>query len=364
MTTACGSDQSPDSGDTFVVNDNTIYESREWDDKVNKVIEYIVGDAIKDVPTYRVLNYKAFIDVQTSEDTIIKSAHVYCYPVSEANAQNEYETKLKNNGYVASSESSYAFYKASKVDDVYAYYDIVKAPEEYAILDLSFYRVTNRYDSWNNDLFRSFLGFTLPSIEAESYEYYYTPSAGTNYPASVSGYANVVGINALNAYKNKLLSNGFTLDSSDAYYYRLVKTDDHDVSIMIGDSYSAYDEAAIYFKITNAWPYLELTSVLGKNLPKLNAVGTYSGYEINQLQDGSYYLAIYYDNVNVEAYQTYDYQLRQIGLTYTELAEGDNPGSYTSSNPNIGLTYYSYFTSDVSIFYYSNASSLYIIVYM
>lgn len=366
MTTACGSDQDPSGeGDSFVVDDKTVYESKTWDDKVNKVIEYIIGDAISSVPTYGALNYKAFIDVQTNEGVTIKSAHVYCYPVSETKSQEEYETKLKNKGYIPSSEGSYAYYKASKVDDVYSYYDVLKAPEDYAILDISYYRVTNRYDSWDDNLFTAFLGFTLPNIEAESYEYYYTPTAGVNYPATLSGYANVVETNALSTYKTKLLTtSGFTLESSDANYYHFVKTSDNDVSILIGESYTAYNEPAIYFKVTNAWPYLELTSALGKSLPKLNALGTYSGYEVNQLQSGDYYLAIYYDDVTVEAYQTYDSQLKQAGFTYTEVEGVTNPGNYESTNPKIGLTYYSYFTNDVSIFYYSNASSLYIIVYM
>jgi hypothetical protein len=343
------------SQDSFVVDDNTVYQSNTWDEKVNKVVEYIVKDAIDSVPTCTASEYKAFIEVTKQENTTIKCAHVYCYSVN-GNANEDYSTKLANNGYVSSSEGDYSYFKASSVDDVYSYYDLHKQIDGSYLLDISFYRVTSRYEDWDTSLFSDYLGFSLPKIEAESYEYYYSPSMGTNYPSYLSVYANVVEDNALETYKKVLTSSGFTISSSDSYYYYLYKIDDNDITINIAESYTAYNEKALFIKVSNAWPYLETISVLNKSLPKITSGATYSGYE------DTAYLAIYYDYATLETYQSYISELTTGGFKLTAEDDLANPGSYESSNPSIGTTYYAYYENGLSVFYYSKPASIFIII--
>lgn len=342
---------------TFEVDDTTTYESHEWDDNVVKMLQYTVGDVASSIPSFTTTDYAVSIGQETSEDgsLTIKFTDVKCYPVADS-ADLDYAQKLKVYGFINVAGSSYSYYKASATKDLIVQYEVVEA-KSYSYLSIMAYLVEYRMTDWPTDLVEAICSYDLPHYEAEAYEAMFD-----SYTMSGIMYAYGVTEDADAKYATQLKSSGWIQTETSAYSYTL-KSPDTWVTVNLYMSTDSYEEPALLIKFTNAWPYLELTSVMDGDLPKHSNSSLPFEYKWIEKSDGTTTLTLYYDNATDVDYVTYCNQLEQDGWTLALVEDGSSKGTYEGSSGTIQYSYYVKGSHEVDVLYAETYGTIAIPVY-
>ncbi|GEM_PF-5232202 len=340
---------------TFTVDDETTYESHEWDANVVSMLKYTVGDVASSIPSYTATDYAVSIGSQTSDDgsLTIKFTDVKCYPVS-ASADVDYAQKLKIYGFTDVAASSYAFAKASATKDLIVQYEVVEG-KEFTYLSILCYTVEYRSTEWPTELVEAVLSYDLPHIEGEAYE-------GSFDSYYMAGYVYVYGVSsdADQKYASTLTSNGWVTASggSSAYSYNLTSPDGW-ITVSTYMTYDSYEAEMLLIKFENAWPYLELCSVMDGDLPKHTNDSLSFEYKWISTEANGDVLTLYYDGATEVDYVTYCSLLEKDGWTLAT-SDGTSQG-VTSSGTH--YSYYSKGTHEVDVLYAESYGTIAIPVY-
>lgn len=312
-----GEDQ-PSEGDPkeqpqeLVVDDNTVVTSETWDEDINKVIDYVLGEEHPIVPAYKTLSYEASISVIQGSDssTSIKVAEIKCFTSILSVAVSNYEKQLKEAGYYLHSEHPYGYRMLSYTTDMCIEYETVQKsdsnPKSY--FHLRVYKVDMREPSWYSDSILYYIGAEIPEFEAPSYYYEMDP-----YTFQFNILCNFVNEGDMESYVNKATKMGYHL-VSDTYYDYELESDDKYVTIQIYETSTDYGALGVLLKITNRWPHIPINALLGEDLPKLRS--TCSDFSYTYISQASSY-CLYFDNSSLDEFLHYKDLLVAAGWTTT-----------------------------------------------
>ncbi len=305
---------SNNSGEEEIIFDEE-YKANSWDDNLKRVIAYIAGEENKDiVPSVNATSYAYGLTID--EQTKYELAIIKCYGINTNNVVSEYENALIKNKYNLSSELPYGFIELNVTDDLVVQYEIKESTEAY--LELLVYKVTTRIASWPEKEINTYIGESIPKVDAVSYEV--MQDLTIDYNVRLTIYAYHVNYKSVSEYEKYLTENGFTIVDSLNYKEAIRGT----IHIM----YNLYEDTLTLY-ITNDWPYAYIYSILGQDLPKLEDDNVTFDYSFVPIENNQEVLTLYYDNATLDNYNEYGELLVSAGFTLDGKEEVQKSNDYT-----------------------------------
>ncbi|MBO6280502.1 MAG: hypothetical protein J6M95_02860 [Bacilli bacterium] len=307
------------------VKENEIYYANSWDDTIDKLIRYSIGDQAKYIPVFTSINYEAFVSKTTSNNQLIKYTNIKCFGVSNTTANRLYGEKLEEKEFSVVGDYLYAYRFVDYSSDLFVNYGIMtdeSSGTTFFNLQLSIRKT--RETTWDGAFIKEYLEVDVPSYEAPAYNFVYD-----SYYERIVVNALFVEDNALTKYSQILQSNSYVITNTDTANGGIQLLDPTGyITITLYSMVGEYECNLLYIAIDNAWPTLEIGAFLGVYLPKLEGseTATYWGwtyYDPDQ-EDGStddYVLLIYYDYASEDDYDHYLDQLVAAGFNKGEETE-------------------------------------------
>ena len=354
----------------FTYDKDTRYETTKWDENVVKMISENIGDVASKIPACPADNYLAYFDTKQTIDMyenpmFVNTTRIICAELSEADVEN-YGALLEKNHFVYSIDSDCYYAKASATDCFYIFFHYFQKTGR---LNLEIYRKTLRESKWDDEISTFIIGRKIPHIDCGAYEIYFD-----NINIELYIYFVDVTDAQITAYKASLVNDGWVRTSNtnelDIYSH---KKDDM-IKATLNEGVDAFNDKYLMVRLENAWPYYLVVASTGGDLPR-SSRGTYNGFFTDKDSNENFYTQIEYENCDYEGYVSYCNALSS-KLTYnysTYEIDGDNPGSYVSSNSSLGTIYYSYYAREfkevasgfayVDVMYSSGLQRLIIIIW-
>lgn len=293
------------------------YHSEAWDDDVLSVIGKITEkEKASMVPTVDADEYYFGITKETDDNgNSLDLVIIRCYGIFERTVEATYEKSLVNAGYQLSGELPYGFIEYSLTDDLIVQYELKQDADGETAFELMIYRYEYRIDYWPEETIREILGEKIPEIKADCYEIY--PSITAKNEMRVSIYAYHMTEKDVTEYESSLKMAGYSIKVG-SYFNEAISPSGY-VTIMY-----EYYMGVLTANVTNAWPYLYITELLGKDLPKLS--NDASNFEFGFIGDDEI-LTLYYDGVTLDDMTAYGAVLEREGYKFVE--ERKSTGSLT-----------------------------------
>lgn len=320
------------------INDNTRYESESWDENVNALLRYSIGDAVSLIPTFESMSYVTYIDKYADYDmygnsTFTTSTRMVCAPV-DSTCTTVYGSALIQKGFVYDEDYDCYYTKITAAEFLYVYLkynDLAK----YDTMSMKIYKKAIREAEWDADIAYLLLGRDIPYIKCDAYEYYFEATEMALYVYFIN-----VTQKQITDYKSELTQAGFVRKSVDAVS-DVYQSNDEWISIIMSEGTDSFGDTYLLLLLQNSWPFFLIYSSTFGDLPKSN-YGSYYGYTTDQLEDGTYYTQIEYDDVSYEQFLMYSQLMesREYGYElYPETSPNENPYSYESTYSGYGTIY-------------------------
>lgn len=327
-----GSDKpsdNPSEKEDLVVTDETSIETTSWNDDIEKMITYVLGENHPAIPKFTTRKYQASIIVDSTSGTSIKVASIKCYTSLLSLAASNYEKSLTNNGFILHSEQPYGYKMLSYTTDLCVQYEAVeKSDNDEAHFLLLIYKVDMRIGEWYGDQIEYYIGASIPKFEAPSYYYDLDP-----YTFAFTVLANFTKEGDLDKYAENLANLGYIPVSTSVYDYEF-KSPDLYIDIKMYETSTDYEQPGVYIKIENAWPHVAVMALCGNELPKLRE--KCEGFSYNYVDSTKAY-CLFFDNSDENEFEKYKSLLTGAGYAL------ENETYETTSGTN--STYYNYYLS-------------------
>lgn len=283
------------------------YESTEWSRHLLKAIAVITGeDRVNEVPQVVAEKYVYGATLYNTGETFIDLVVIRCYGVQESSIEEDYESALISKGYQISYENPVAYLEFSVTEDLVVQYMLREDTQGNKYFELLVLKQELRIAEWPAKLIENSMGVIVPEVQAVSYEVMSDLTFDNKVRLNVYAYHLEM---TQTEYEQALVDAGFVLKSSVSMNEAV--SADGWVHIM----YSFYEpeqQASLY--IYNDWPYIDLVSTIGMDLPKLDS-SLYSSFEFSFVTlEGYQILTLYFNGVGETGLATYGGQLEALGF--------------------------------------------------
>mgnify|MGYP003311426281 CR=1 FL=1 len=352
---------------SLLIDDKTKYESTSWDENVTNLIEYVVGEEGEIIPKHPGNNnYYTYIDFfndydLAGNDVKTKFVDIEISPLQPSSIES-YAKLLERNGFIYSSTDDLYYAKANKTDVIYVVLSYMESPSN--ALNIAIYRKTIRYAEWDNTISTYIIGENIPHIDCGCYEYYFYENS-----CSLDIYFVEVNDSQIATFKSELVKLHWVLNENNAYYESYTSSNGLS-KIMLQEGVDTFNDTYLCVTLSSDWPYFLLYTTLEQDLPHLSgSSATYTYYEVDQLDDGTYYFSLGYTFADSDDFNTYCTLMGRNGWKYDETT-GNNPSvSHSDTYGDIYSAYFTKLNSDknplyVDVYFTENSSTqLLIIIY-
>ena len=310
-----------------VINQDEVISATSWEEVIDVIECSVSKSSAMMVPSVYGDSYLASWKKEIDEETglEIKYTLVECFGIREAMVTSQYERDLENSGFTLSSSYNYGYKDISYTDELVVQYSLVSEDNEYnmAHFDLLIYEVKMKEDEFPCTLIEENIGFSVPVLEARSYEYY--ASMGTKYEIQFNIYAYFCESDCLSNYINILENSNYKITTDSGVYF--ATRDDLLVDLL----FYQYDEETIFLRVSSNWPYLYIVDYLGFDLPKLDSGYDALSFNFISTSSSTETLCIYYDGTTKESLSIYSDKLIESGFTLIDSETQTNELTITTN---------------------------------
>ena len=339
----------------------SFHEANYWDETIQAMIKYALGDSWEKFPSFIAPSYDASLteeQVSTTESIVV--VEVACYGVNPNSCTRLYKEKMEQYGYELSSLGNYGYQMIDYTSDLFLMFGINdEAAEPYFLI--SAYKQQTRDDQWASEFVNLYSDMEMPVCNAHAYNTSYDSNKDTLTVMAMF----VDKSTALSHYRNALVKVGFTVQSTDSYGITTLIDSTGYLTVQLYMTYGDYECDALYITFTNLWPTVPIASFIGaQHFPKLNSqTAQYDGYSYVDSKgngvDADYTLCLYYKNASSTDYGTYINQLVKIGMSKSEnVVHSDNDTFSTELSMVTGGL-----SIEVDVFYRASVNMICIVIY-
>lgn len=354
-TSITSDDSSSSISNNSEIKKDEMYHSLSWDQNLLNVIACITGsEKTGEIPIASATEYYYYftVDEASGLDLVV----INCQGINEKTVVENYELALEHASYTLSYDNPYGYKEFSDTEDLVVQYGLTTSNNQ-TYFELLIYMTEFRVKDWPEATIKAYMGETIPSLEARSYEVYQDYTIDYKVRLNINAYH--VSINSESEYSAILTKEGFVITTSaNANYYEAVNQEGN-----LHVQYTLFEDTLSIY-VYNDYPYALVYSTLGFDLPRVEEENVIFDYAYIEVSQDEYVLTLYYDNSSSNALATYGEELTKLGF----IQVGEEKNYVTDSNLNITERNYIYQENTenehyVTIMYESTTKSLAIAIY-